>query len=75
MEFKILEYMISYIHEHGYAPSAREIGKEVGLSSSSSVSYYLKRMYQKGLIVTESRGGGRAYRVKGMKVVFEGNHE
>ena len=37
---KILEFCKSYIDEYGYAPTIREIGKGVGISSTSgAVSY------------------------------------
>ena len=34
---KIYDFCKSYIDEHGYAPTIREIGKGVGLSSTSVV--------------------------------------
>nr|DAN83921.1 MAG TPA: LexA DNA binding domain [Caudoviricetes sp.] len=34
---KIKKAIIWYIEQHGYAPTVREIGEMVGLSSTSSV--------------------------------------
>jgi SOS-response transcriptional repressor LexA len=36
--------------DHGEGPSIREIGREVGLSSTSSVAYQLRRMEERGLL-------------------------
>jgi repressor LexA len=33
-----------YSDDHGYPPTIREIGEAVGLSSSSTVAWYLRRM-------------------------------
>ena len=41
---KILEFVNAFVQENGYAPSVREIGAGVGLSSTASVSYQLKRL-------------------------------
>jgi repressor LexA len=42
---------------YGYAPTLREIGDAVGLASTSSVSYQLSRLEEKGYL---SRGAGQA---------------
>ncbi len=47
---KILLYIQSVIEERGYAPSVREIGEAVGLSSTSTVHGHLKRLEKKGLL-------------------------
>ncbi|MFB8000121.1 LexA family protein [Streptomyces sp. NPDC056002] len=44
-----------WIAEHGEAPSVRELGAAVGLTSSSSVAYHLRRLRERGLAV-ETRG-------------------
>ena len=38
------------IRQRGYPPSVREIGQQVGLSSSSTVHTYLKKLEEKGVI-------------------------
>jgi repressor LexA len=57
------EHMIKYIREYsgenGYPPTIREIGKEVGISSTSVVNYNLDKLEKEGLIErnrTISRG-------------------
>ena len=46
----ILKVIRSSIEENGYAPSLREIGEAVGLSSPASVKYQLDLLEEKGLI-------------------------
>ena len=47
---KILSYIQSAIETQGYAPSVREIGEAVGLSSTSTVHGHLRRLEKKGLL-------------------------
>lgn len=49
-EQEILNVIRSNILQRGYPPSVREIGQQVGLSSSSTVHTYLKRLEDKGFI-------------------------
>ncbi len=56
---KIYEFLQEYVEANGYPPTVREIGKAVGIKSTSLVSYYLKSLDKKGLIDREpsvSRG-------------------
>jgi SOS-response transcriptional repressor LexA len=46
----ILDYILFEFQEKGYPPSIREIGKAVGLSSSSTVHAHLSKLEQLGLI-------------------------
>ena len=46
----ILEFVNTFVQENGFAPSVREIGAAVGLSSTASVSYHLQQLQQKGLL-------------------------
>lgn len=41
---KILEFIVSYIQEHKYPPTVREIGEGVGLKSTSSVQSHIVRI-------------------------------
>jgi repressor LexA len=52
---RILEFIRSYISEHGYPPSNREIGRAVGITSTSVVDYNLRRMERKGLLTCDPR--------------------
>ena len=47
---RILMYIMQYTTEHGYPPSVREIGENVGLKSTSSVHSHLEKMETEGLI-------------------------
>lgn len=47
---RILEYITEATLEQGYPPSVREIGKHVGLSSSSSVHAQLVKLREKGYL-------------------------
>ena len=58
---KILEFVQEFVRDNGYAPSVREIGAAVGLSSTASVSYQLKRLQEQGLLsASGSKGSKRA---------------
>ena len=49
-QVRILEFIESYLEEHNYPPTIREIGKAVGISSTSVVKYNLERLQDKGKI-------------------------
>ncbi|MBN1249400.1 MAG: transcriptional repressor LexA [Anaerolineae bacterium] len=50
---KVLDCIAEYVDEHGFPPTVREIGDAIGVNSTSLVSYYLKRLEERGLIVRE----------------------
>lgn len=52
-ERQIYAAICEYTTTNGYPPSIREIGFLVGLNSSSSVHWYLKRIQSKGYITFE----------------------
>ena len=47
---RILRFIESFTFAHGYPPTIREIGKEVGISSTSVVSYNLKKLAREGFL-------------------------
>jgi repressor LexA len=47
---RIVKFLGEDTEAHGYPPSIREIGAAAGISSTSVVSYNLKRLEEKGLI-------------------------
>ncbi|WP_369248538.1 hypothetical protein [Streptomyces sp. R41] len=49
-EERILKCIREVIAERGEAPTIREIGRSVGLSSLSSVAYHLEQMEQLAVI-------------------------
>lgn len=50
---EIYNFLIKYMTENGYAPTVREIGEAVGLSSSSSVVNQLAMLEMLGKIHVE----------------------
>ena len=66
----ILNAIVTYIKEHGYSPTTREIGDAVGLRSTSTVHYRLKKMLDLGIIESDDNfGSPRAIRVPGYAFV------
>jgi repressor LexA len=45
----ILQFTHGYMEEHGRPPTIREIGKAVGINSTSVVNYNLGKLEEKGL--------------------------
>ncbi len=46
----VLDYIRSFVEEHGHAPSYEEIAHGVGLSSPSTIHSHVKKLEQKGYI-------------------------
>lgn len=68
MQNRIKQAVVDYIKAHGYAPTVREIGAMVGLSSSASVHKYLTEAIDDGSLETDAMAGTpRALRVSGMR--------
>jgi len=59
---RILRYIREFTQERGYPPSIREIGRAVGISSTSVVNYNLDRLEQEGLLERD-RGYSRGLRL------------
>jgi repressor LexA len=47
---EIFDYIGSYLSKHGYPPTVREIGKAVGLHSSSTVHAHLSKLESLGVV-------------------------
>ena len=47
---QIWTFLTQYVDEHGYPPTVREIGEEVGLASPSTVHAHLANLERAGLI-------------------------
>ncbi|MCJ7512056.1 MAG: transcriptional repressor LexA [Anaerolineales bacterium] len=47
---RVLEFIQRYHEEAGYPPSIREIGRAVGISSTSVVNYNLNRLVEEGYL-------------------------
>src|ERR687888_175977 len=65
---EIWNYLVEYVDRHGYPPTVREIGEEVGLASPSTVHAHLANLERAGLLrrdptkprALELSGRGRA---------------
>lgn len=63
---KVYEFILQYLDDNNYPPTVREICSKLGLKSTSTVQYHLKKLESQGLItfggknraitVTERRG-------------------
>jgi repressor LexA len=51
---KIVRFIGDWVREHGYSPSMREIGRAVGLTSTSSVEHQLSALEAKGYLRREA---------------------
>jgi repressor LexA len=47
---QIWDYLVEYVDRHGYPPTVREIGEEVGLASPSTVHAHLANLERAGLL-------------------------
>lgn len=50
---EILDFIVSYIKQHGYPPTIREIGRGVNLRSTSTVHSHMQKMIASGVIETD----------------------
>lgn len=64
----ILKFVNEFVQENGYAPSVREIGSAVGLSSTASVSYQLHRLQEQGLLSFPGGKGSKRAIATGRRV-------
>ena len=47
---EIWDFLVEYVDRHGYPPTVREIGEEVGLASPSTVHAHLANLERAGLL-------------------------
>src|SRR5688572_3531740 len=47
---KILQFIVGFVNENEFPPTIREIGEQVGISSTSVVNYNLAKLEELGLI-------------------------
>lgn len=67
---QIVDFVREFTLENGFAPSIREIGSAVGLSSTASVSYHLNQLKKKGLLVSPSAKGAKRAVVTSQRAGF-----
>lgn len=56
----VYEFISSYMEEHGFAPSYREIAKHFGLSSPSTAHQHVEALIEKGYISRSDDGEARS---------------
>ena len=61
---EIWNYLVEYVDRHGYPPTVREIGEQVGLASPSTVHAHLANLERAGLLKPrpDEAAGARADR-------------
>ena len=64
-EKAILKFIEKQVRDKGYPPSVREIGKAVGLSSTTTVHSYIAKLTEKGYIKKEDQKGRTLKVLKG----------
>lgn len=52
---RIIKFLTEFQELHGYSPSIREIGKHIGVDSTSLVDYYLDQLCTEGYIERDKR--------------------
>lgn len=65
---KLLQAMETYLLEHKYPPTFRELSEMTGIKSTSSIQYYFDQLILEGRIesdVPERSNKARAFRVTG----------
>jgi len=70
-ERQLLDFLDSYIQQHGFSPSVRLIREAMGYRSNSPVQVYLDRLEQKGFIYRE-KGKARTVRLLNSSEATEG---
>jgi repressor LexA len=60
---EILKYVVGYLKDHGYAPSYREVGEALGVSSTATIHEHVKNLERKGYLTSED-GAARAIDVE-----------
>lgn len=54
LERDVLDYLVDYVRTHTYQPSVREIGADLGIKSTKTVSELLQSLADKGWVERES---------------------
>lgn len=70
----IMQAIISYIEQHQYAPTVRELMKMTGINSTSTIHHHISVLIDIGRLETDAEWGApRALRVPGYKLIKEGD--
>lgn len=66
----IARYMVTFFNLYGRQPSFREIGRAVGITSTSTIAGYLQRMQKDGEL-GRSENRSRSYYVRPERRMYE----
>jgi len=65
-KIKVYQYIVDFKSKHdGCSPSIRQIGRDLGITSTSAVSYNLDKLAEMGVIKITQLGESRMIGVKG----------
>ncbi len=70
-DLELVNYIDDYIVKHGYPPSYRDIGLNLGLSSSATIYCRIKKLINKGLLESDHEGSPRALRSPRIKIEYK----
>ena len=56
LEEKVLRFITRYISQHGHAPTLREIGEALTISSKGTIHRYVESLIEKGQLRRNKRG-------------------
>ncbi len=59
----IVKFIGNFIDENGYSPSIREICKQTGINSTSTVFRHIQKLKETGVIVEGKIGTARSIRL------------
>ena len=54
-EEQLFNYIKNYQNENGYPPTVREMCKDLGLSSTATVSEHIKNLTKKGYLMKDDK--------------------
>ena len=73
---KMMKFIIDFKGKNGYLPSVREIAKEIGVKSTSTINYYINILEQKNLIKrSEQKNKARAFEIVSQTPKYVRYHE
>ena len=61
---KLMDYIVDFNSKNGYMPSIREMAKEIGIKSTSTINYYINILEEKNLLKRNSqKNRARAFEI------------
>lgn len=72
-QFDVLRFVETYVAKHGYSPSFKEIGKGVGLASTSAVHRLVHALEARGQIALRQNSPRSIAAKRGVKLLRSGD--